>query len=47
MTGMLTEFKKKLHIDHNHEKDSVRGLLRIGRFQDDPIIIALALEYVS
>jgi len=47
------EFKKKLHVDHNHKSGQVRGLLchncnlAIGRLQESPTIIASALEYVS
>lgn len=48
-----TEFKKHLHVDHNHETGEVRGLLchncnlALGRFQDSPEIIKAALEYVQ
>lgn len=47
------EFKKHLHVDHDHITGKVRGLLchncnlAIGRLQDSPVIIASALEYVS
>lgn len=46
-------FKKALHVDHNHETGKVRGLLchscnaGLGRFKENPVIIAAALEYVS
>lgn len=45
--------KKKLHVDHNHKTGEVRSLLchncnlALGRFKEDPVIIAAALEYVS
>ena|ERR1700730_12917181 len=45
--------KKKLAVDHCHKTNRIRGLLchncnlAIGRFRDDPVIIASALEYVS
>lgn len=47
------EFNKNLHVDHDHNTGKIRGLLchncnlAIGRLQDDPVIIARALEYVS
>lgn len=48
-----SEFKKSLHVDHNHKTGQIRGLLchncnlAIGRLQDNPVIISRALEYVS
>ena len=46
-------FKKRLHVDHEHESGGIRGLLchncnlAIGRLYEDPVIIKAALEYVS
>lgn len=48
-----TQFKKYLHVDHNHKTGAIRGLLchncnlAIGRLKEDPQIIKTALEYVS
>lgn len=48
-----TELKKNLHVDHKHSDGTVRSLLcqkcnhAIGLLNDDPSIIAAALEYVS
>lgn len=47
------EFKKKLHVDHNHKTGEVRGLLchncnlAIGRLKEDPAIVKSVLEYLS
>lgn len=45
--------KAKLVVDHCHDGDSVRGVLchncnrGIGLLQDDPLIVASALEYLT
>ena len=48
-----TDFKKRLHVDHCHNTNKVRGLLchncnlALGRFMDNPETIKAALEYVK
>ena len=43
----------KLHIDHDHKTNKVRGLLcakcnkAIGLLDDDPIITAMAVKYLQ
>lgn len=44
---------KRLHIDHDHRSGRVRGLLcaacnnGIGLLQDDPAVVASALDYLN
>lgn len=48
-----TEFKRRLHVDHSHATNEVRGLLchncnlALGRFMDNKDIIKAALEYLK
>ena len=45
--------KKGLHIDHEHGKKGVRGLLcfscntGLGKFQDDPALFSAAIKYLN
>lgn len=45
--------KKRLHIDHDHKTNKIRGLLcfrcnfAVGFFRDDPDVMFAAAEYVS
>lgn len=48
-----SEFKKALHIDHNHKTGKVRGLLcfncnmGIGRLQDSKELLLKAVDYLE
>lgn len=48
-----SEFVKKLHVDHCHKTNVIRGLLchncnlALGRFRDDPEVLQAALEYLA
>lgn len=50
--GKQPEERKALHIDHDHETGSVRGLLcanhnrGLGLFSDSPMLIIKTLEYL-
>lgn len=49
----LPQLTKRLHIDHCHKKNKVRGLLcencnrGLGMFKDSPEILKLAIEYLN
>lgn len=51
--GRARPYGEKLHVDHNHDKGYVRGLLcktcnmAVGLFHDDPAVIRSALEYIE
>jgi hypothetical protein len=44
--------ERTLHMDHDHETQQLRGLLcsncnvGLGMFQDDPVLLRRALEYI-
>lgn len=46
-------FKRRFHVDHNHETKAVRGILchgcnvGLGSFQDNPLMLRSALEYLE
>lgn len=48
-----SEFKRRLAVDHCHDKGRIRGLLchncnlALGRFMESPEILKSALEYVK
>jgi hypothetical protein len=48
-----TDLKNGLHIDHDHKKGNIRGLLcydcnrALGLFKDDPLIIKKAVKYFA
>ena len=48
-----SELKKRLHVDHDHETDEVRGLLcsqcnaGIGFFEDSKELLEMALHYLQ
>lgn len=48
-----SEFKNRLAVDHSHKTGKIRGLLCItcnaglGMFQDNPQILANAIEYLK
>lgn len=48
-----TNFKRRLHVDHNHTTGAIRGLLcsncntALGLFRDDTELLQIAKEYVS
>ena len=44
---------RRLHVDHDHETDAVRGLLcsncntGLGVFKDSPVLLRKAIEYLA
>lgn len=47
-----SEFKKALHVDHNHKTKKIRGLLCfscnsiLGHAKEDPIVLMTAVDYL-
>ena len=47
-----TEYKRRLHVDHDHLTGNIRGLLCVrcnsglGNFQENPLLLDKAKEYI-